>query len=78
MNKLKLLAFTRSPEIPVLKTNLEELKKHNLTIKEELDKSGQRKEDLKQMHNNYFVQGPTLINQKAIEAPEEKKMWEFW
>jgi hypothetical protein len=25
------------------------------------------------MHNNYFLQVQTLINQKAIEAPGEKK-----
>jgi len=27
------------------------------------------------MHNNYFLQVQTLINQKAIEAPGAKKLW---
>ena len=35
----------------------------------ELDKAENDKEDLKQMHNNYFLLVQTLINQKAIEAP---------
>ena len=34
-----------------------------------LNKAGQREEDLKQMHNNYFLQVQTLINQRAISAP---------
>ena len=68
-----------SPEIPTLKARLEELKAHNETLKAELEKSSQREEDLKQMHNNYFLQVQTLINQKAIEAPGNKKPWyKFW
>jgi len=68
-----------SPEIPTLKARLEELKAHNETLKAELEKSSQREEDLKQMHNNYFLQVQTLINQKAIEAPgAKKKWWQFW
>jgi len=48
-------------------------------LKAELEKSSQREEDLKQMHNNYFLQVQTLINQKAIEAPgAKKKWWQFW
>jgi uncharacterized coiled-coil DUF342 family protein len=62
-----------------LRVRSEELEKHNSTLKEELSKSGQREEDLKQMHNNYFLQVQTLINQKAIEAPgNKKKWWQFW
>ena len=55
------------------------LERHNQTLKAELEKTRQDKEDLKQMHNNYFLQVQTLINQKAIEAPgEKKKWWKFW
>ncbi len=36
-----------------------------------LTKAGQREEDLKQLHNNYFLQIQTLINQKAIGSPKE-------
>ena len=66
-------------ELAQLRSRSEELEKHNSTLKEELRKSGQREEDLKQMHNNYFLQVQTLINQKAIEAPGNKKSWwKFW
>src|SRR5665647_499719 len=66
-------------DLAQLRTRSEELDKHNSTLKEELRKSGQREEDLKQMHNNYFLQVQTLINQKAIEAPRAKKpWWQFW
>ena len=66
-------------ELAQLRSRSEELEKHNSTLKEELRKSGQREEDLKQMHNNYFLQVQTLINQKAIEAPGNKKKWyKFW
>jgi predicted nucleic acid-binding Zn-ribbon protein len=66
-------------ELAQLRSRSEELDKHNSTLKEELRKSGQREEDLKQMHNNYFLQVQTLINQKAIEAPRAKKpWWQFW
>jgi hypothetical protein len=55
------------------------LKEYNVTLKEELVKSGQREEDLKQMHNNYFMQVQTLINQKSIEAQGAKKpWWKIW
>lgn len=57
----------------------EELQDHNTTLKTELEKASQREEDLKNMHNNYFLQVQTLINQKAIEAPGNKKTWwKFW
>jgi len=35
-------------------------------LENDLNKAGQREEDLKKMHNNYFLQVQTLINQKAI------------
>jgi FtsZ-binding cell division protein ZapB len=66
-------------EFSRLQARSEELERHNQTLKEELNKSNQREEDLKQMHNNYFLQVQTLINQKAIGAPGEKKpFWKFW
>jgi predicted RNase H-like nuclease (RuvC/YqgF family) len=59
---------------------LKDLQKHNETLKIELDKASQREEEFKVMQNNYFLQVQTLINQKAIEAPGEKKkpFWKFW
>lgn len=58
----------------------EELEKHNQTLKGELEEAKRDKEDLKTIYNNYLLQVQTLINQKAIEAPgEKKKPWyKFW
>ena len=61
-----------SQEIPTLRARLEELEKHNDTLKAKC-------EDIKSIHNNYMLQMQTLINQKAIEAPGAKKpWWRFW
>jgi chromosome segregation ATPase len=67
-------------ELAQLQARYEEIKEHNLTLKAELEKAGQREEDLKKVHNNYMLQVQTLINQKAIEAPgAQKKPWyKFW
>jgi hypothetical protein len=74
-----------SQEIPIIKARLEEKdkqieekNKHIETLKDELTKAERDKEDLKNMYNNYFLQTQTLINQKAIEAPGQKKWWKFW
>jgi hypothetical protein len=58
----------------------EELEKHNQTLKEELAKAERNKENLRVTYANYFVQVQTLINQRAIEAPREKKRpwYKFW
>ena len=57
----------------------EELERHNETLKTELEKAAQDKEDLKSIHNNYMLQMQTLITQRAIEAPGAKKpWWRFW
>ncbi|MCO5381788.1 MAG: hypothetical protein NHB15_06570, partial [Methanosarcina barkeri] len=48
-----------------------EQERHISFLKEALDKAGHREEDLKNMHNNYFLQVQTLINQKAIGSPKE-------
>jgi predicted RNase H-like nuclease (RuvC/YqgF family) len=67
-------------ELAQLRTRSEELEKHNSTLKGELEKAERDKEDLKTTYNNYFLQVQTLINQKSIEAPGEKrKPWyKFW
>jgi chromosome segregation ATPase len=66
-------------ELTQLRARYEEIEKHNFTLKTELEKAGQREEDLKKVHNNYMLQMQTLINQKAIEAPGAKKpWWQFW
>jgi hypothetical protein len=57
----------------------EELERHNETLKIELEKAAQDKEDLKSIHNNYMLQMQTLINQKVIETSGAKKSWwRFW
>ena len=66
-------------ELIELRVRSEELKKHNETLKGELAKAGQDKDDIKKTFDNYMVQVQTLINQKAIEAPGAKKhWWQFW
>ena len=36
-------------------------------------------QNLKDIHNNYMLQMQSLINQRAIEAPNPKKQWwKFW
>jgi hypothetical protein len=62
-----------------MRTRSEELEKRNETLKAELVKAGQDKDDIKKTFDNYMVQVQTLINQKAIEAPGAKKhWWQFW
>lgn len=66
-------------ELAHLRTKSEELQAHNETLKRELQKASQDKEDIKKTFDNYMVQVQTLINQKAIEAPGAKKhWWRFW
>jgi len=69
-----------SQDIPILKARLEEKDKLIETMKAEREKAERDKEDLKNTYNNYFLQVQTLINQKVIEAPGEKKkpFWMFW
>jgi len=58
---------------------INEKDRHIKTLKTELEKSGEREENLKETHRNYMLQVQTLINQKAIEAPGAKKpFWKFW
>ncbi len=66
-------------ELTHLRTKSEELQAHNETLKRELEKAGQDKENIKKTFDNYMVQVQTLINQKAIEAPGgQKPWWRFW
>ena len=61
-------------EKEVLKHENVMLKEYNDTLKKEL-------EDFKSMHNNYFLQMQTLINQRALEPPAAEKIkpwWRFW
>ncbi len=47
--------------------------------KRNLEKASHDKENLQKTFDNYLVQVQTLINQKAIEAPGNKKnWWKFW
>ena len=66
-------------ELVQMRARYEELEKHNETLKAELEKAGQDKDDIKKTFDNYMVQVQTLINQKAIEAPGAKRpWWKIW
>jgi Arc/MetJ-type ribon-helix-helix transcriptional regulator len=71
----KLKAAPDLSELLQLRARLEELERHNQTLLKDLENASQDKEDLKNTYNNYFLQVQTLINQKAIEAPGNKKRW---
>lgn len=62
-------------EFSKLQGKYEELENHSETLIKELEKAERDKEDLKATYNNYFLQVQTLINQKAIESPGQKKPW---
>ena len=67
------LANTPDPmEFAKLQGKYEEIENHNITLRAELEKAGQR-------YDNYMAQMQTLIKQKSIEAPGSKKpWWRFW
>jgi leucyl-tRNA synthetase len=52
---------------------LKEKDKRIESLDNDLKKAGQREENLKNMHNNYFLQVQTLINQKAIGTGSTRK-----
>ena len=60
-------------EFSQLRARSEEQERHISFLKEALEKAGHREEDLKNMHNNYFLQVQTLINQKAIGSTTKKE-----
>jgi chromosome segregation ATPase len=65
---------------------IKEKDSHIDTLKTEIEKAENDKEDLKttynklqDTYNNYMAQMQTLIKQKSIEAPGAKKpWWRFW
>ncbi len=66
-------------EIQEKDKQIDEKDRHIETLKRELAKANQDKDDLKKTFDNYMVQVQTLINQKAIEVPGTKKpWWRFW
>jgi chromosome segregation ATPase len=77
--KEKLKAAPDSSELARLQARSEELEKHNLTLKGEMEKAHQDKEALQNLYDNYMRQMQTLIQQKAIEVPgKKKKWWKIW
>jgi predicted RNase H-like nuclease (RuvC/YqgF family) len=70
--KIELAQASNPVELAELHARNEELQAHNKTLKNELEKAGQR-------YDNYMAQMQTLIKQKAIEPPGAKKpWWRFW
>lgn len=76
----KLKAAPNPVELADIRARSEELEKHNSTLKGELEKAHQDKDNIQSLYDNYMRQMQTLIKQKAIEAPGEKKKprWKFW
>ncbi len=70
----------QAENIGELRAHVREQKEHIETLKLELERAAHDKEDLKAVYINYFNQVQGLINQKAIEAPGEKKnkWWKRW
>lgn len=66
-------------ETTIVKARLEEKEKQLEEKEGHIDTLKKELEDLKAMHNNYMLQVQTLINQKAIDAPGNKKpWWKIW
>jgi hypothetical protein len=62
-----------------LKARADERNSHIETLQKELAKLHDDKDNIQNLYDNYMRQMQTLIQQKAIEAPNEKKKWyEFW
>lgn len=57
--------------IQLYEERIKDLQTHNDTLKKEL-------ETIQSMYNNYMLQVQTIINQRAIEEPRNKKWFEFW
>ena len=64
--------------ISELKIKVEEKEDLIIVLKEELEKAHQDKDNIQNLYDNYMRQMQTLIQQKAIEAPGQKKWWHFW
>jgi len=66
-------------ETTIVKARLEENEKLIETLKADLNQAHQDKEALQNLYDNYMRQMQTLIQQKALEAPgEKKKWWKIW
>lgn len=66
-------------ETTIAKARLEEKEKQLETLKADLNQAHQDKEALQNLYDNYMRQMQTLIQQKALEAPgEKKKWWKIW
>ena len=65
-------------ELRELRVQVREQKEHIETLKGELEKAHQDKDNIQNLYDNYMRQMQTLIQQKAIEAPGAKKWWQFW
>ncbi len=74
------LSREREGTIKELRAQNGEQREHIETLKTELEKAHQDKDDIKNLYDNYMRQMQTLIQQKAIKAPgdESKKWWKFW
>jgi Uncharacterized conserved protein len=58
---------------------IEEKDRHIDTLKRDLEQAAKDKETIQNLYDNYMRQMQTLIQQKAIEAPGNKKpWWKFW
>lgn len=66
-------------KVGALEAQNNELAKYNLALVGELEQAHRDKGDIKNLYDNYMRQMQTLIQQKAIKAPGEKKpFWKFW
>jgi len=66
-------------ELRELRVQVREQREHIETLKGELEKAHLDKDNIRNLYDNYMRQMQTLIQQKAIEAPGEKKRWwKFW
>jgi hypothetical protein len=62
-----------------LEIKMEEAQKQIKDLEKNIEKAERREIYLEEIHNNYMLQVQTLIKQKQIVAPGEKKpWWRFW
>ena len=58
---------------------IKDLQAHNESLEKDKERAGQEKEAIQNLYNNYMRQMQTLITQKSIEAPGNKRpWWRFW
>ncbi len=78
--KVQKVQLENDGELRELRVQVREQREHIETLKGELVKAHQDKDVIQNHYDNYMRQMQTLIQQKAIEAPgEKKKPWyKFW